>query len=387
MRQKADRDQAALRRARRKEAETRNDPRNLLRISGTALKPHFRQTSTASNLESGDLLVWQGDGITRIDRFDVRNSVDMLNQADVGQDISLDPEDETPQSLPETKPLNQSRDEFILQDSVQFERYRDLVENELASKHPEKVIEFIDKFWNELYLMKPNLKKSSNSTSSTSEDGTKSLEVLVSELSANETLLDIINDLKESHINTLNARASQYSISNAYSHFKSELKQDPSKETQAKKRTRKLSRPSKTNEDDESNGSTSDYSLDDGNSGFVLEFDSGEAAEPERVSEVIPSCLITPQFPKRNAGLSSFTRNIVQSEFEPASRSEYQLALQIPEDHFGINAIDETPDARTESLRETFSAPLRASDLLKLKARLALDKQSLKLFPFMFAIC
>ncbi|CAG8808036.1 1596_t:CDS:2, partial [Gigaspora rosea] len=88
------------------------DPSQLLRLTGTATKlfPNAEQHYFYENSEKS-LMQWQGDAETRIDRFDGRALLDYL-----------------PPDIPNLSIL--PTDERDLQEELNFERFRDLVENE-----------------------------------------------------------------------------------------------------------------------------------------------------------------------------------------------------------------------------------------------------------------
>ncbi|KAJ3070195.1 hypothetical protein HDU98_006787 [Podochytrium sp. JEL0797] len=340
----------AARSARRLEALAQRDPRNLLRISGTGVyrdvlsipisEPnHYaaQKLHLAANTPES-LLVWQGDGITTIDRFDARNELGFLAPADIGPEINLDPADDSTQTTSAHSHLQLSRDEAALENSLNFERFRDLLENDVALKRPEAVISFIDTYWNDLYLMRPEERTKPRSMSHHTAPSEESLEQLVAELTSEETILDLIPDLNASNIDSLNVIGKQYSIENAYGYFKSELESAsaaPGKKSKKRDRgasSRQSFRGASRNRNNSSSDSSSSSSEDEppGNSSFVLEFEttgpSDDAMSPgttDRTSTNHSTAMADsePVLPihLRVVKPSKFSRNIAESEWERRS--------------------------------------------------------------------
>ncbi|CAG8728564.1 24513_t:CDS:10 [Cetraspora pellucida] len=108
------------------------DPSQLLRLTGTATKlfPNAEQHYFYENSEKS-LMQWQGDAETRIDRFDGRALLDYL-----------------PENIPNMFVL--PTDERDLQEELNFERFRDLVENERRNVSEDSCLEEIEAEWTSL---------------------------------------------------------------------------------------------------------------------------------------------------------------------------------------------------------------------------------------------
>ncbi|KAJ3030928.1 UNVERIFIED_CONTAM: hypothetical protein HDU68_007289 [Siphonaria sp. JEL0065] len=389
MDKKKKRQEAALRNERRQDSLQKRNPLNLLRISGS--KAHISYTSSSAD----NLITWQGDGITRIDRFDARNELSFLPDEDQGPDISLDPNDPEPQSLP----INKRE----WDDELNFERFRDLLENQLAKKIPEKVIGYIESFWNELYLNKDApIKNQSPSSSSSSGPHTdskspavsaKTLEDLVSDLSADESLLHLISDLNESHIDSLNALGIQYLMNDAFSCFKQELKRvlsvaEDSRHKNRRNRgasTKSSRRRFQSSRSSDSDSDSSSSSSANESKGFVLEFDTKDScgSDQHQDNTIAPAIPILPlpirPLTKKAGFLSALTRDIASSEFErytspsPTTATATVTATSKNSDDDGTPFGSYTVTKLSKD--QSSSKPLTASEKLKLKAKMALDKQ------------
>ncbi|CAG8518865.1 354_t:CDS:2 [Paraglomus brasilianum] len=123
------------RRAERRRAyyESRlGDPSQLLRITGSAIKLHAdaEQHFFHENPEKS-LMLWQGDNETRIDRFDGRALLDYLPPNDPNVPI-------------------QSSEERDYREELNFERFRDLIENERRNVTEAECLEDIEAEWTRL---------------------------------------------------------------------------------------------------------------------------------------------------------------------------------------------------------------------------------------------
>ncbi|KAG9305196.1 hypothetical protein G9A89_010704 [Geosiphon pyriformis] len=109
------------------------DPSQLLRLTGTARKlhPDAEQHFYHENPEKS-LMTWQGDSETKIDRFDGRALLDFIptHSTAMAQEIPSDERD--------------------IQEELNFERFRDLVENERRNVTEEDCLEEIEAEWTSL---------------------------------------------------------------------------------------------------------------------------------------------------------------------------------------------------------------------------------------------
>ncbi|KAI9345203.1 hypothetical protein BDR26DRAFT_1005569 [Obelidium mucronatum] len=342
------RDRAALRRARRADMLRHSDPRARLRISGVGVGAGVAQPAAPE-----PLLAWPGDGRTRIDRFDARNALAYLSAADEGAEINLDPSDTSPQLLVSTNPSGDCEE-----DCINFERYRDVIECEIGGKIPEKVIQYIDTFWNELYLANPPLASTSASSlaSSSSKDDSapsKSLQDIVSELTADECLMDLIvrQQLHPTHIESLNSFGkAQYSISNVFSQYKNEIDELLGVKSGSNKQRKRSERRTRLSQKQRASSSSSDDSSD-----------SSSTSETEHKSEFILE-------------FSMQSDQDDQPAIPKALDHPIQLKTTTIEDKSSKYATIEKA-ANPAPKSETASKPLTASERLKMKAKLALNKQ------------
>nr|CAG8568242.1 6737_t:CDS:2 [Entrophospora candida] len=108
------------------------DPNQLLRLTGNATKlhPDAEQHFYYENSDKS-LMLWQGDNETRIDRFDGRALLDYL-------------------PLNDPNVLNMPTDERDFQEELNFERFRDLVENERRNVTESECLEDIEADWSSL---------------------------------------------------------------------------------------------------------------------------------------------------------------------------------------------------------------------------------------------
>ncbi|KAI9340160.1 hypothetical protein DFJ73DRAFT_961727 [Zopfochytrium polystomum] len=170
-------DRKALRIARRKvDRERQSDPVQLAAPGGHRRRASASESAAATATtpspaaaaapedEDERLQRWQGDGTTRIDRFDVRALLDHLHPSQVGPPVNLDPADDWTvrrgdgpgadgfggRGDDERNGWESEEEERMLN----FERYRDLVEHEWMARTEESVIAQVDEEWNELILKK-----------------------------------------------------------------------------------------------------------------------------------------------------------------------------------------------------------------------------------------
>ncbi|KAJ3148099.1 hypothetical protein HDU89_004945 [Geranomyces variabilis] len=116
------------------------DPTQLLRIGGTGCRLYPDAGQHFYHENQDNLVRWQGDGETRIDRFDGRQLLDFLpanipsHQQHSGEQGVDDEEEE----------------------ALNFERYRDVIDTERTAKTEEQVLRRIDDEWNELLARSGN---------------------------------------------------------------------------------------------------------------------------------------------------------------------------------------------------------------------------------------
>ncbi|RKO84527.1 alternative splicing regulator-domain-containing protein, partial [Blyttiomyces helicus] len=108
-----------------------SDPSQLLRITGTACKVYPDAQQFYYHENQDNLLKWQGDGETRIDRFDGRVFLDAVSEVDPSAPAPKTEEDQIAQEL-------------------RFESFRDLVNHQRLERSEEDVLSQIDEDWNEL---------------------------------------------------------------------------------------------------------------------------------------------------------------------------------------------------------------------------------------------
>ncbi|TPX35527.1 hypothetical protein SmJEL517_g02130 [Synchytrium microbalum] len=108
------------------------DPSQSLRLTGTAVPIHPDGDQYYYHEKESNLMLWPGDGDTRIDRFDCRASLDFI-----------------PPDIP-----NAAADTDVDQDLIQFERYRDVIELKRAEVDDEAFLSHLDSVWNEKLMKK-----------------------------------------------------------------------------------------------------------------------------------------------------------------------------------------------------------------------------------------
>ncbi|KAI8824977.1 alternative splicing regulator-domain-containing protein [Fimicolochytrium jonesii] len=107
------------------------DPAHLLRITGTQCQTFPDAQQFYYNENESNLSKWQGDGETTIDRFDCRQLLDFI---------------------PTNRPNDDNSEGDGEDDELNFECYRDLLENEHLGKSEEELLKSIDDNWNELLV-------------------------------------------------------------------------------------------------------------------------------------------------------------------------------------------------------------------------------------------
>ncbi|KAJ3182074.1 hypothetical protein HDU87_000418 [Geranomyces variabilis] len=116
------------------------DPTQLLRIGGTACRLYPDAGQHFYHENQDNLVRWQGDGETRIDRFDGRQLLDFL-PADIPSHQQYSGE----QGVDEEE-----------EEALNFERYRDVIDIERTAKTEVQVLQRIDDEWNELLARSGN---------------------------------------------------------------------------------------------------------------------------------------------------------------------------------------------------------------------------------------
>ncbi|CAG8691877.1 2635_t:CDS:10, partial [Dentiscutata erythropus] len=210
------------------------DPSQLLRLTGTASKlfPNAEQHYFYENSEKS-LMQWQGDAETRIDRFDGRALLDYLPPDN--PNLSILPADE--------------RD---LQEELNFERFRDLVENE--RRNEDSCLEEIEAEWTSLLerhkamIKKLQEKSDTNSQGFGYDYGTEKQDEIPSDEeshhlddihSHHEDILDYVDDLTDKDRQTLNIMGKKYLIPD-YTRLLRIAKRDREEKAQEFKESQKI---------------------------------------------------------------------------------------------------------------------------------------------------
>ncbi|CAG8748455.1 20496_t:CDS:10, partial [Racocetra persica] len=212
------------------------DPSQLLRLTGTATKlfPNAEQHYFYENSEKS-LMQWQGDAETRIDRFDGRALLDYL-----------------PPNVPNLSVL--PTDERDLQEELNFERFRDLVENERRNVSEDSCLEEIEAEWTSLLerhkamIKKLQEKSDTNNQSFGYDYGTEKQDEIPSDEeshhlddihSYNEDILDYVDDLTDKDRHTLNIMGKKYQIPD-YTRLLRIAKRDREEKAQEFKESQKI---------------------------------------------------------------------------------------------------------------------------------------------------
>ncbi|KAJ3334325.1 hypothetical protein HDU76_000018 [Blyttiomyces sp. JEL0837] len=239
-------EQRLLRIERRKKLEqSRADATQLLRLTGHSTTLHPDNNAHYFHENEDNLLPWQGDPNIKIDRFDARALLDYLNERDEGCEVNLDPEVSWTVEEGEEKRWERKVevDDDEEEQMAQFERYRDLVENERTEKSEEATIEYIDDNWNDLILINThkakrtpeeerprgaairlnyNTSKPDNSEKDKDEVDEKDREAeRILTLKKND-IMDVVFDFRDDDVDDLNIIGFQYGILGTYTHFKRE---------------------------------------------------------------------------------------------------------------------------------------------------------------------
>ncbi|KAJ3229982.1 hypothetical protein HDU81_004846 [Chytriomyces hyalinus] len=382
---------------------------------------------------NGNLIAWQADGVgvTLIDRFDVRNQLDFISPMDCKDHDDID----TP--LPPTNAdgadadagagadsdSENAHDFNSDEDEIKFQSYRDLIQLRLDGADESRSIEFIDDNWNTLFLYKNDhaslaLNAASNSANTAITASTTSAEpvgTVFRNLTTDQSILHVVSDLTREDTKLLDATGRKFGIQSASSLYKDELKQiiksqsapnDKSRSSKMPRQRRKRSfkkRNSTKTADDAS--STSSSSSDEPESSFVIEFESGdEKQEPEKQpAHAVPPIAQLPAHKK----LGSLSRTIMDSELrsftddlsnsnarsinatktphlEDTVKADHQemredsdRSSRLFDMHARIsgNNANDTKKAELQTPNNSDMQKLTASEKLKMKAKLALNKQ------------
>ncbi|KAJ3128792.1 hypothetical protein HK098_003558 [Nowakowskiella sp. JEL0407] len=190
------------------------DPTLLLRITGSSIKPIPNAEQFYYHENQDNLSKWGGDNETLIDRFDARALLDFI---------------------PELRPndVNKDAEEEEVEEELQFERFRDLVENKRLNRSEEYVLSKINDEWNELLISnnaklqgkdieKEKNKQKSGSAAIAYDYGTNDLDDESDESEDEytrlneEDLLTYVYDLTEKEVESLNETATEYGIRDHY---------------------------------------------------------------------------------------------------------------------------------------------------------------------------
>ncbi|KAI8622419.1 hypothetical protein BC830DRAFT_564206 [Chytriomyces sp. MP71] len=395
------------------------------------------QVPSSSSNNTSQLIPWNGDpdgAQPLIDRFDVRNSIDFLSTSDVGPGIDLDPTNEHPQLLPiSLAPFD--KDEL----AFNFERYRDLIENDICDRSEDGVILYIDGAWNDLIadtnepassskrkhtLRGSKSRSASSSTSSTTviTSGTVQSEPagqLFREMTMDQSIVDVIQDADTTDLDILNIMGRDFLIPEAGSMFLKEhqekerlsnneerAEQRGSKGSLSKSRKRLLgthngiplsSKLRKT--DREVSSSNDEEDLSTAASNVVIEFTTSDPLAGSTESEAPAELALADDSiaayakpnPSKQPRLGSLSRNIFEAEFAGFSRASEKLSEESKagKDDAGDAGFDfrsnKDKEARSIEVKpqsalsrpsqQTDEKPLSASERLKMKAKLALSRQ------------
>ncbi|CAG8460400.1 2080_t:CDS:10 [Ambispora leptoticha] len=207
------------------------DPSQLLRLTGTGIKlyPDAEQHFYYENPEKS-LMTWEGDNETRIDRFDGRSLLDFL-----------------PVDFPN---VNQQmpNDERDIQEELNFERFRELVENERRNVSEKECLEENEAEWTSLLerhkaLMKKlqdHKPESSTKSGFCYDYGTEKRNASPSdEEETHEDILDYVENLTEKDRQTLNEMGRQYNIPD-YTRLLRVAKRDRQEKANELKETEKI---------------------------------------------------------------------------------------------------------------------------------------------------
>ncbi|KAJ3387317.1 hypothetical protein HDU80_000190 [Chytriomyces hyalinus] len=377
---------------------------------------------------SGNLIAWQaeGMGVTLIDRFDVRNQLHFINPLDCKDhddiDVPLPPTnaDVTDADAAADSDSESAHDFNSDDDEIKFQSYRDLIQLRLEGADESRSIEFIDEHWNTLFLDKNDhanlvLNAASNSANTATTASSEPVGSVFKNLTTDQSILHVVSDLTQEDTNLLDATGRKFGIQSASSLYKDELKQiikpqsapnDKSRSSKFPRQRRKRPFKKKDNAtaaDDAS--STSSSSSDEPESSFVIEFESGDE---KQAAEMQPTQPVPPiaQLPA-NKKLGSLSKTIMDSELrsfgdDPLDsnvrsanaaatlhledtvkagneerRGDCDRSTRIFDMHARINSnsANDTKKAELNTPSNPDLQKLSASEKLKMKAKLALNKQ------------
>lgn len=192
------------------------DPSQLLRLTGTACKTFADAQNFYFHENADNMLKWDGDGETRIDRFDARGLLDFIPAPTTGSSTSAKDDD--------------------LEEELNFERYRDVIDAERLGRkrksccikrdvgltqmlgQPESVLLGIDDSWNEVLTKKPssrNAKKAAigfsyDEAEKDKDDGSE--EAKEQSFLLEEDLIQHVDNLSEKDATIVNSLAKEYDV-------------------------------------------------------------------------------------------------------------------------------------------------------------------------------
>ncbi|KAJ3207904.1 hypothetical protein HDU82_003206 [Entophlyctis luteolus] len=378
------------------------------------------------------LVVWAGDGITRIDRFDARSSLDSIS-AGIGdrggdfEDVDVEHSDAV-DGRPSATAIQGKRvstsDDDVNADEIEFERYRDLIEAELRDRTEHSVIQLVDDDWGQLFTPEP-VRPPRRRSSPTAEDpkaraNDTPLKTIMRELEADQDLAESVADLRgPAQRHELNVVGREYGVMDLFEQYRalvassvSDLSDDEKKiDMKLGKLPGRRSKQNigankgKLRRSEVSNSASGSSSGDDArdmqvhDAGFVIEF--AESSEVGPTQAVEPPPAISPRASSaglRANTLSATTRKIAEDErvwrddrataAVPRSQdtvgdgdsNAFDRALGSEPKRGGFQQADSggrlagaSTSAVNQQQQET---KLSASERLKMKAKLALNKQS-----------
>ncbi|KAJ3023415.1 hypothetical protein HKX48_003332 [Thoreauomyces humboldtii] len=131
------------------------DPTQLLRIAGTELRVYADVQQFQYHESEDNLVKWQGDGVTKIDRFDARQLLDFLPTTTPAAQSSVDEEEE-------------------MEEELAFERYCDLIDHARLDKSESEIVQMIDEGWNHRLVQRDSLNESEHLVEETKSSGARS---------------------------------------------------------------------------------------------------------------------------------------------------------------------------------------------------------------------
>ncbi|TPX61462.1 hypothetical protein PhCBS80983_g01045 [Powellomyces hirtus] len=327
-------------------------------------------------------LKWQGDGETRIDRFDGRQLLDFL------------PAETAHQPHKEVEEL---------EEELNFERYRDLVESERMEKTEQAVLQRVDEEWNELLLkrkpesgkMEPEVMQPAkaaigyNYGTPAANEGQEDDDEGEDKDSASPSLLrhadifHVLDELDDDEVSSLNNMAKAYGIGNVYRRLY-EVRRDEEEKELGEKEAAKLhhARRHKGIKRQRNNGRDA--------IGFRRSPGPKRRASPSYapygggqspVRETRPGRLNSPEGEDSVEYITEFGTDEVNTERSPSGWGPEESSAKQGSVDLSINGLNRrvVTGSSSASSSLTDSAPpkrLTPLERLKLKAQLALDKQS-----------